>query len=318
MASIDMNGGDITNANLVEMDFLDGTTDPLQVKMLSSDCQLGTSDPFGRAQLWYKRTNDPDPSNSGSTYAGKGSVFRMGSLTADGDPVDQISEGIVVYGQNSNGDMGNAGGNNFGFARIKPSRFQLRRAISGVQTDILRIDDSKLFFIPDTQLDPLKPALHATATRCGVHNLEEVANASDSFFSFDCSYPSVGFASVEGSTYVPVNLGDANYGASQNGVLDELVFVDGVYDINLLIDNVDAATFETYKFTLKETTSGEILLSQKVDTHGEAANSLKLTLSSSRRVFNSVPKLFRLYAQKIVGDATPRSFTCGVELIRIK
>ena len=81
--------------------------------------QVDTQDAFGRRQIWYKNTN---------------SVLRLGSDTADGDPTNADSEGIVVY-QPSADNM----------ARIKADRFGLTRA-SDSSYYYFRVDKTQLFY----------------------------------------------------------------------------------------------------------------------------------------------------------------------------
>jgi hypothetical protein len=108
--------------------------------------QLATNDAFGRRQIWYRGTNSSDPDDSGATYTGNGSVFRMGSLFADGDPTNIISEGQVVYGQSSAGGI--MDGSNYGFARIKPMRFQLKDSIAGNLYDLYLVNPTQMAWRP--------------------------------------------------------------------------------------------------------------------------------------------------------------------------
>lgn len=75
-------------------------------------------DQFGRPQILDRRLN-------GFT----GCVFRQGAWTADGDPSDIISEGVVLYGPAPNG-LFNA--NNGTIGRSKYSRFAIRMIQNGV------------------------------------------------------------------------------------------------------------------------------------------------------------------------------------------
>lgn len=104
--------------------------------------QVGVNDAFNRASFWFYGSNDADPDNSGGTYVGDGGVMHLGACQADGFPLNRISEGITVWGQNENGGEMNSA--NWSLARIKPNRFQLRQSVSGVQEDIIRVDPSKL------------------------------------------------------------------------------------------------------------------------------------------------------------------------------
>lgn len=99
--------------------------------------EFGTADPFARNQIWNYMTN---------------SILRLGSMTADGDPTDVSSEGIVVYDGNINGDPFSS--TNYGYARIKPGRFALYSSKSGGYTgDIFRIDDTKFMMTDNNGVD---------------------------------------------------------------------------------------------------------------------------------------------------------------------
>jgi hypothetical protein len=76
-------------------------------------------DPQGRPQVHDWRV-----------AAGRGSIWRNGSWTQDGDPTDQVGEGFVTYGANAlgNGPNGVAGG--YGF--ITPYSFGRYQIIPGV------------------------------------------------------------------------------------------------------------------------------------------------------------------------------------------
>lgn len=136
----------------INTDLINGLTLSDQFQILSGDGAFGTNDPFGRPQLLYKRTNDPSPDNSGSTYAGLGGVERLGSLQADGDSNNIISEGITVYGTNSQASPMDL--NNFGYSRIKPNRFQLYDSIAGVPSSMFIVDGNHLSYMhPNSAAD---------------------------------------------------------------------------------------------------------------------------------------------------------------------
>ncbi|HMA24084.1 MAG TPA: hypothetical protein VKP00_08815, partial [Gemmatimonadaceae bacterium] len=80
--------------------------------------RFGLLDAFGRWQIW-----DTMPS----------SVLRLGADTADGDPFNADSEGIVVY--QPSGDY---------MARVKANRFGLTRATDAAKY-YFRVDDTQLF-----------------------------------------------------------------------------------------------------------------------------------------------------------------------------
>jgi hypothetical protein len=80
-------------------------------------------DAFGRPVMIDNRNNGPT-----------GSVWKQGSWQTDGDPTNQIGEGVVLYGANANGAQG---GGNGGYGRFKPDRFGIAQIIVGVNGDNL-------------------------------------------------------------------------------------------------------------------------------------------------------------------------------------
>lgn len=103
------------------------------IKAVNNQLQIGVVDPFDRTQIWNYGAN---------------SVLRLGSLAEDGDaPGDISSEGIVVYGLNSNDAF--AGGD-FGYARIKSNRFGLYNSIADSAGYIFRVDPSSLYLADDS------------------------------------------------------------------------------------------------------------------------------------------------------------------------
>jgi len=101
----------------------------LQVLVNSANLQFGTVDPYGRTQIWNRLPN---------------AVFRLGSLGSDGDTTTTTSEGVVLYGQNLQGDtMAPA---DFGYARIKPMRIGLYNSKSDVAEYIFKVDPNGLYF----------------------------------------------------------------------------------------------------------------------------------------------------------------------------
>jgi hypothetical protein len=95
---------------------------PSQFTSEGDNLVYGTLDPFGRMRLWHKGSNS------------NGSILQLGSNTADGDPDNRNSEGIVVWFPGSDYS-----------ARIKANRFGLSRATnSGLY--LFRVDDVQLFF----------------------------------------------------------------------------------------------------------------------------------------------------------------------------
>lgn len=136
-----MGGGGVIGPT-IQVDNINGLADSLELDMLSHTLKLGSNDPFSRPQITFIGTN------TGVSYDNTGGILRLGSLIADGDLNNIISEGIVVYGQNTAGEMHNTGGNNFGYARIKPWRFRLREAILGVQRDVFIVNGYIFAYMP--------------------------------------------------------------------------------------------------------------------------------------------------------------------------
>lgn len=75
-------------------------------------------DQFGRPQIRDNRNN-----------SGLGAIYKQGSWQTDGDPTNQMGEGIVIYGQNANGSLTSGAG---GYARIKSYKIAIGQIISGV------------------------------------------------------------------------------------------------------------------------------------------------------------------------------------------
>jgi hypothetical protein len=88
--------------------------------------QIGTTDAYGRAQIWNYA-----PGNLGS----EGSILRLGSDTAAGDPISVDSGGIVIY-QPVTADY---------MSRIKANRFALTRA-TDESLYYFYVDDSSFYY----------------------------------------------------------------------------------------------------------------------------------------------------------------------------
>jgi hypothetical protein len=93
-------------------------------------------DAFGRPRLWIFGVN-----------SGTGSVLRMGAFTADGDPSNIPSEGIVVANANATGDPMDS--SNWAIARIKATRFGIENCKAGAQYYIFRADETQLIMRKD-------------------------------------------------------------------------------------------------------------------------------------------------------------------------
>ena len=93
-------------------------------------------DQFGRPQILDRR--------QGALL--EGAVLRQGGWVADGDPVNQTGEGVVVYGP-ANGLLDASNGM---IGRVKYDRFQLRRIVGGVDIgSAFRVDPTHLFLTND-------------------------------------------------------------------------------------------------------------------------------------------------------------------------
>lgn len=110
--------------------------------------QEGSADAFGRRQLLFNASNSSDPADLAGLYTGNGGILRLGYLTADGDPENIISEGIVCYGQNSTGAPMTAA--NYSFSRMKPMRFAITDTVASVQTEMFKVDTSIMHWRPDS------------------------------------------------------------------------------------------------------------------------------------------------------------------------
>lgn len=93
----------------------------------SSSFQVGTTDSFGRYQVWYAKDNN---------------VLRLGASQVDSDGLDSVSEGIVVYARNNAGNPMDA--TNAGLGRIKSNRFALVDINAGVVVTMFRVDGGNL------------------------------------------------------------------------------------------------------------------------------------------------------------------------------
>ena len=80
-------------------------------------------DQFGRPQIRDWRTG-------ANVFPDDGPVYRQGAWQTDGDPTNQNSQGVVLYGANSLGIGPSALGG--GYARIKPRRIGLAQIIPAV------------------------------------------------------------------------------------------------------------------------------------------------------------------------------------------
>jgi hypothetical protein len=82
--------------------------------MVECGMKFGTKDAYDRVQMLIKIPN---------------SIFRLGNLQADGDTENIISNGIVIYGVNPDGNF-DAG--NYSLGRFKANRFGIQISIAGV------------------------------------------------------------------------------------------------------------------------------------------------------------------------------------------
>ena len=78
--------------------------------------EFGTQDAYSRNQIWWKPTDG---------------VMRLGSLAADGDASNIVSNGLVIYGENTNGIQD---ANNYSFSYLEPEGLGLRNAVNGGYT----------------------------------------------------------------------------------------------------------------------------------------------------------------------------------------
>jgi len=89
---------------------------------------LGTSDAYGRKQIWNKLTN---------------SIIRLGALQQDGDPEPNMSsEGLVIYGKNLQNDVMYQ--SNWSYVRLKPNRIGLYNSkLGGYVGYIVKMDTTE-------------------------------------------------------------------------------------------------------------------------------------------------------------------------------
>lgn len=111
-----------------------------------SRLRIGSADSSNRRQLWYYGSNDPNPANEGGAYAGDGTVLRLGSMQADGDSLNVVSDGIFIYGINHLNDPVTAA--DYGYARMKADRFELVSSDTSTPYSTFRVDNSKIVWRP--------------------------------------------------------------------------------------------------------------------------------------------------------------------------
>jgi hypothetical protein len=129
----------------------------------NNSLQLGTQDAFGRNQIWNFM-----PSN----------ILRLGSLASDGDATTVSSEGVVVYGENLNGDIMTS--QNFSYARIKPNRIGLYSSINSVADYYFRVDENTLYLKNNSWVKTFEVAR-------GTGNVNSQGNVSADYFVGDGS-----------------------------------------------------------------------------------------------------------------------------------
>ena len=115
------------NARITATSTFDG------IATFNSGIELGTIDDYDRQQIWNYLPS---------------SVLRLGSWVSDGDASSIATEGIIVYGKNTDGDDMAAGTG--GYARVKSNRFGLySQTIAGLDDYYHRVNDSTLYFKKD-------------------------------------------------------------------------------------------------------------------------------------------------------------------------
>ena len=122
--SIPYSNGTILTQDNTNLTF-DTSDSSLHVK---AGIELGTVDQFSRTQIWNRLT---------------GATLKLGASTYDSPYSAVESQGILVYGKNSNGDP--MDGTNLGYARIKADRFALFNDIAGVNGDIFHVDPTSMY-----------------------------------------------------------------------------------------------------------------------------------------------------------------------------
>ncbi|MDD5071894.1 MAG: hypothetical protein PHQ42_04135 [Patescibacteria group bacterium] len=111
-----------------------GNSDFAGTGTFKSYIELGTTDTNSRNQIWNYMPS---------------SVLRLGAWSSDGDTGKNVaSEGVVIYGKNTNGDdMDNGMG---GYARIKHDRFGLyNQKIASLDNYYFRVDPTSLYLRKD-------------------------------------------------------------------------------------------------------------------------------------------------------------------------
>lgn len=103
---------------------------------VSDKFAVGTASPTNQSQLWFTNSNDPDPDNALSIYAGLGPICRLGSAQGVGDALNIISEGFETYGTSAAG--GQMTSTNFSLANMSPTGFSLQDTQVGITTQIFK------------------------------------------------------------------------------------------------------------------------------------------------------------------------------------
>ncbi len=161
----------------------------------NSKIEMGTIDQvaYNRRQIWNSLPN---------------SIIRLGALFSDGDGFNTTSEGIIVYGQNAEGD--NMDPNNWGYARIKPDRFGLFNKKDGVYEGYLfRIDlSSDDFYLKDNSGSTVFDFIRATGQLYISGSVGVASSSPSATLGID------GTAAVTGTTTLALTSGNLGVGTS--------------------------------------------------------------------------------------------------------
>ena len=135
ISNVDMNSMKLTNLLAPHDDQDSATKGYVDGKAFGSITDTNFSldtDAFGRKRLLFKVDNN---------------FLKLGEFTADGDPDNKYSDGIVAVGANSQGIFDQT---NYCYARIKPTRFGLFDTIAGKQLYIFRVDPVDFYLKNDS------------------------------------------------------------------------------------------------------------------------------------------------------------------------
>jgi hypothetical protein len=254
----------------------------------NTNIRLGTTDAFGRNQIWNSLLN---------------AIMRLGSLAQDGDPLNTSSEGIIAYGTNSNGAFAQ---NDWAYARIKSTRFGLLNCIANVQNYIFRVDELGMYLRNDagTKTFEVTRSTGAITTPVGIGTtpnasaILDVASTTKAFIpprmttvQRDAIVSPVAGMVIYNITINALNIYNGTVWASTSGgSTTESIMVAVSDETTILTSGVNKLTFRMpYAFTLTSvraslnTASSSGVVTVDINETGTSILSTKLTIDQSEK-----------------------------------